>query len=136
MKPVALAAHVAALALAGWALLQLLGLGGSEHIVVWLIGAVIVHDALIWPAYTGADRAARRGRPAGWSNYVRVPLGISALLALIYFPVMLGKGEAAYTRVSGREWDGYVLRWLLACAALFAVSGVVYLFRSRAGSSS
>lgn len=136
MRPAALVAHVAALALAGWALLQLLGLGGSEHIVAWLLGAVIVHDALIWPAYTGADRAARRGRPAGWSNFVRVPLGISALLALVYFPIMLGKGEAVYTRVSGRAWDGYALRWVVVSAALFALSGIVYLVRTRAGSSS
>lgn len=136
MRPAALAAHIAAVVLAGWALLQLLGLGGSEHIVAWLLGAVIVHDALIWPAYTGADRAARRGRPAGWSNFVRVPVGISVLLALVYFPVILGKGDAAYTRVSGREWDGYALRWIIVSAALFALSGIAYLVRSRAGSSS
>ena len=136
MRPVALAAHVAALGLAGWALVQLLGLGGREHIVAWLLGAVIVHDALLWPAYTAADRAARRGRPVRWANYIRVPVGISALLALVFFPVMLGKGEAAYTRASGRAWDGYALRWLAVSAALFALAGAVYLIRSRAGSRS
>ena len=75
MRPAALVAHVAALAprrpgrscsCSGWA--------GASTSSRWLLGAVIVHDALIWPAYTGADRAARRGRPAGWSNFVRVPL--------------------------------------------------------------
>lgn len=136
MRPVAVAAHVAALGLAGWALVQLLGLGGSEHIVAWLLGAVIVHDLLLWPAYTAADRTVRRGRPVRWTNYVRVPVGISALLALVFFPVMLGKGEAAYSRVSGRGWDGYVLRWLMVSAGLFALSGAVYLIRSRAGSRS
>jgi hypothetical protein len=136
MRPVAVVAHVAALGLAGWALVQLLGLGGRAHIVAWLLGAVIVHDMLLWPAYTAADRAARRGQRVRWANYVRVPLGISALLALVFFPVMLGKGEAAYGRVSGRGWDGYALRWLAVSAGLFALSGAVYLIRSRAGSRS
>ena len=78
---------------------------------------------------------ARRGRPAGWANYVRVPLGLSALLLLVFFPVMCGKGEAAYTRVSDATWEGYAGRWLLACAVLFAVSAGLYLARSRGSSS-
>jgi hypothetical protein len=54
----------------------------------------------------------------------------------VFFPVMCGKGEAAYTRVSGASWEGYALRWLIVSAALFAGSGAVYLARSRGGSSS
>ena len=54
-----------------------------------------------------------------------MPLGLSALLALVFFPVMCGKGEGAYTRVSGAEWEGYAERWLLVSALLFAGSGVL-----------
>ena len=43
---------------------------------------------------------------------------------------MCGKGEAAYTRVSGVAWEGYAERWLLVSAALFAGSAVLYLLRS------
>jgi hypothetical protein len=135
-SPLHLLAHLAAFALAAWALLQVVDLGGRERIVLWLVGAVILHDALLWPGYTLLDRLARRGRPAGWANYVRVPAGISALLALVFFPVVCGKGEAAYTRVSGTGWDGYAARWLLASALLFAGAGVLYLLRARPGSSS
>lgn len=135
-SPIHLLAHGAALAFVAWALLHTLRLGGWERIVVWLVGAVVLHDALLWPAYTLLDRAARRGRPANWANYVRWPVAISALLALVYFPVVCGKGEAAYRRVSGMGWDGYLGRWLLVCAGLFAVSGALYLARSRSGSSS
>jgi hypothetical protein len=135
-SPLHLLAHLAALALAAWALLQALQLGGAERIVLWLIGAVLLHDLVLWPAYTTLDRLARRGRPVGWANYVRVPVGLSALLLLVFFPVMCGKGERAYTRVSAETWEGYAARWLLVSAVLFVVAGGLYLVRSRAGSSS
>jgi hypothetical protein len=135
-SPLHLLAHLAALAFAAWALLQALQLGGWERIVLWLAGAVVLHDMVLWPAYTTLDRLARRGRPAGWANYVRVPAGISALLLLAFFPVICGKGERTYERVSGESWEGYAGRWLLVSALLFAVAGALYLLRSRSGSSS
>ena len=135
-SPLHLLAHLAALALAAWALMQALQLGGWERIALWLIGAIVLHDLLLWPAYTTLDRLARRGRPAGWANYVRVPVGLSALLLLAFFPVICGKGEGTYERVSGESWDGYAARWLLVSAALFLIAGALYLARSRSGSSS
>jgi len=124
-SPVHLLAHLAALALAAWALLQIPGLGNWQRIVVWLIAAVVLHDLVLFPAYTVA------GRLVGRSPYVRVPLALSALLLLVFFPVMCGKGEGAYTRVSGVEWDGYAERWLLVSALLFLGSGILYAVRSR-----
>ena len=135
-SPLHLLAHLAALALAAWALLQLLQLGGRERIALWLVGAIVLHDVLLWPAYTTLDRLARRGRPVGWANYVRVPAGLSLLLLLAFFPVICGKGERTYARVSGQAWDGYAGRWLLVSAVLFAAAGALYLVRSRPGSSS
>jgi hypothetical protein len=135
-SPLHLLAHLAALALAAWALLQALQLGGAERIVLWLVGAVVLHDLVLWPAYTTLDRLARQRRPLGAANYVRFPVGVSALLLLVFFPVVCGKGESIYTRVSGETWEGYAARWLLVSAALFVVAGGVYLARSRTGSSS
>jgi hypothetical protein len=135
-SPLHLLAHLAALALAGWALMQALQLGGWQRIVLWLAGAVVLHDALLWPAYTTLDRLARRERPAGWANYVRVPAGISALLLLAFFPVICDRGGRTYARVSGETFDGYAGRWLLVSGLLFVVAGALYLVRSRPGSSS
>jgi Kef-type K+ transport system membrane component KefB len=135
-SPLHLLAHLATLALAAWALLHALDLGGAERIVLWLVAAVVLHDLVLWPAYTTLDRLARRGRPVGWANYVRIPIGVSVLLLLVFFPVMCGKGERTYMRVSGARWEGYTARWLLVSAALFVVAGALYLARSRAGSSS
>lgn len=134
-SPLHLLVHLAVLALAAWALMQALDLGRAERIVLWLVGAIVLHDALLWPAYTALDRLARRGRPVGWANYVRVPLGVSALLLMVFFPVMCGKGEATYTRVSGATWEGYAGRWLIVSAAVFAIAAALYLARSRGSRS-
>jgi hypothetical protein len=120
-----LLAHVATFALAGWALLAILDQPRATYAVIWLIGAVLLHDALLWPLYSVADRSLpRRAR-----NYVRVPAGLSALLFVVYSPQILGLSDATYRRVSGLSFDRAVERWLLATAALFAASGVVYLIR-------
>ena len=124
-SPVHLLAHLAALALAAWALVQIPGLGNWQRIVVWLVAAVVVHDLVLFPGYTVA------GRLVGRSPFVRIPLALSALLLLVFFPVMCGKGEGAYARVSGAEWDGYAERWLLVSALLFLGSGILYAVRSR-----
>jgi hypothetical protein len=47
----------------------------------------------------------------------------------VFFPVICGKGDAAYSRVSGVEWEGYAERWLLVSAALFVLSGALYVAR-------
>ena len=93
-SPLHLLAHLAALALAAWALLQALQLGGADRIALWLIGAVVLHDALLWPAYTTLDRLARRGRPAGWANYVRVPRRDLGAAAARLLPGHVRQGRA------------------------------------------
>ena len=91
-------------------------------VVVWLVGAVLLHDAVLWPLYSGADRAGRRLLGAGAINYVRVPLGLSLLLLLVFVGTVTGKGGNAYRNASGQTYDGYVTRWLIVSAALFAIS--------------
>ena len=63
------------------------------------------------------------------TNHVRAPALISGLLLLIYFPLILGPGDAAYFSATGHHPSGYLRNWLLITAALFAGSGVVYLIR-------
>jgi hypothetical protein len=127
-SPLHLLAHLALLPLAGWALAQILSLHSAANILTWLLGAVILHDLVLLPVYGALDRLAAR-TPRGSVNYVRVPAGIWLLLGLVFFPVLAGKGDAAYHRVSGLHFEGYLTRWLLAGAVLFAGSAVVYLAR-------
>ncbi len=132
--PLHLLAHLGALSLAAYAVLQLVGVGRADNVLLWFVGAVVLHDFLLLPFYSGLDRAGRS--LAGSSrrfaiNYVRVPLGLSALLALVYFPVICGKTEGAYRNASGVSPEGYIGRWLLASLVIFAGSALLYAWRAR-----
>ena len=128
-SPLHLLAHLALLPLAGWALLQILQLNTARTILLWFLGAVVLHDLVLLPAYSALDRAAERATGSA-INYVRVPAGIWLLLGLVFYPVIAGRGDAAYHRVSGLHFEGYLGRWLLAGAVLFSISGIAYMARA------
>jgi hypothetical protein len=130
-SPVHLIAHLALLPLAGWALLQILDLRTAGRVLLWLAGAVVLHDLVLLPASALLDRAAQRAVPGGAVNYVRVPAGLSLLLGLVFLPEISGHSDRFFTRASGIALEGSLERWLLACAALFAVAGAAYLARGR-----
>lgn len=127
-------AHLAAFALAGFAIVGLADVRPHLYVIGWFVGAILLHDLVLWPLYSVLDRVGT-GALRGAVNYVRVPAAISGLLALVYLPVILGKGSAAYERVSGLAYEGYATRWLLVSAGLFAGSGVLYALRSRRGAA-
>jgi hypothetical protein len=124
-------AHLIFLPLAAWALITVLDFRAASNVVLWLVAAVIVHDFLVLPLYSAADRGARAVLPRGAINYVRIPAGLSLLLLVVFWGTIRGKGEGTYTRVSGLAWDGYGTRWLLVTAALAALSAAVYFARGR-----
>jgi len=134
-SPVHLLAHVAAFALVAWALAQFLDLRGAGRVLVWLLAAAILHDFLLLPVYSLLDRAERALIRGPEVNYLRVPAGISALLLLVFFPVITGRGSATYAGVSGIAYEGYATRWLLVTVGLFLLSGAVYLVRVTRGLS-
>lgn len=121
-------AHLVLLPLAGWALLQIVELRTARDVIVWLIAAAVLHDLVLLPAYSALDRLAMRSARRS-VNYVRVPAGIWLLLGLVFFPVIAGKGDGAFHYVSGVHFEGYLIRWLLAGAALFAASALLHLAR-------
>ena len=92
----------------------------ASNVVAWLVGAVILHDLSCCPPTRPLDRARARRRSLGAINYVRVPAGLSLLMLLVFWGTIRGKGEGAFHRVSGLEYEGYFSRWLLVSAALFA----------------
>ena len=123
-----LLAYLTALPLCAWALLEMIDGRTAQRIAVWLVACVVVHDLVVFPVYSGADRGLRR-IAGGAVNYVRVPAALSVLMLVVFWGTISGAGERAYTAVSGRQFDGYATRWLLVTAALFAGSAVVYLLR-------
>ena len=135
-SPLHALAHLAAFALAGFALLQLVDVRAAGNVLVWLIGAAVLHDFLLLPVYSALDRAAQAaGGRARAVNYLRVPAGLSALLLLVSFPLILGRGTARLEQVSGAPAADYLARWLLITAALCAGSAALYLVRSRSAAA-
>jgi hypothetical protein len=100
----------------------------AQRIAIWLVACVVLHDLVLFPLYSGADRGLRR-LAGGAVNYLRVPAGLSVLLLVVFWGTISGAGERAYRATSGQTFDGYATRWLLISAALFAGSAAVYLVR-------
>jgi hypothetical protein len=132
-SPLHLLAHLVALPLAAFALLEIASSGTAIAIFVWLAASAVLHDFVLLPFYSVLDRAGSRatGRAV---NYVRAPALISGLLLLVFLPAISGKGNGAFHGVSGLDYEGYFARWLLITAALFAISGALYWLSGRSRS--
>ncbi|RNG21689.1 hypothetical protein [Streptomyces botrytidirepellens] len=95
-------------------------------IVLWFVGAAVLHDLVLLPLYGLADRALRRAvpAPASYVTFVRVPAFVSGLLLLVWFPLIAGTQRSRYERAAGLSADVFLPRWLLITAGLFAVSAL------------
>jgi hypothetical protein len=62
-------------------------------------------------------------------NFVRVPVVMSATMLLVFFPLILAKGERSYVADTGVAPPDFLRRWLLVTAVLFAVSALAYAIR-------
>jgi TRAP-type C4-dicarboxylate transport system permease small subunit len=106
-------------------------------VALWIVGAALLHDLVLLPLYVAADRAVggalgTAGRRE-WRNFVRVPAALSGLLLLVWFPLISGQVADRYTSATSLSGDGFLARWLLITAALFAGSAALLALRvSRA----
>ncbi|MFJ4910853.1 hypothetical protein [Streptomyces sp. NPDC088726] len=143
-SPLHLLLVLCSFALTGYAGVRLLGGAEPWKVVIWFIGAAFLHDLVLLPLYTVTDRAAQTvlgerrepsaaggaGRPVqGWINHVRVPVFLSGLLLLTYFPLILGRVSRRYTLYTTLSADVFLGRWLIITAVLFALSAVALLIR-------
>ncbi len=143
-SPLHLLLVLCSFALTGYAGVRLLGGAEPWKVVIWFIGAALLHDLVLLPLYTVTDRAAQtvlgeRREPAAaggadrpaqrWINHVRVPVFLSGLLLLTYFPLILGRVSHRYTLYTTLSADVFLGRWLIVTAALFALSAVALLIR-------
>jgi hypothetical protein len=136
--PLHLIAHIAAFAIAAYALAEIFRGGTVINFISWFVGAALLHDLVFLPLYSALDRLARHHQIAGKRprgvpviNYVRVPALISGLLLLVYFPMILGLAERRYFRATGHHLEDYARNWLLITAALLSGSAVLYALRLR-----
>jgi len=145
-NPWHLIAHIAGFAIAAYAIVQLLGQKHWINWLAWFLAAALLHDLVLLPLYSAFDRigtaVTRRvhvrlpggGDPSDPAhvpliNHVRAPALISGMLLLIYFPLILGPGDAGYLSATGHHPSGYLRNWLLITLALFAGSALIYGIR-------
>lgn len=137
-SPVHLLGHLAAVGVAAYAVSRVLDVPSTDgvRLLVWLVGGALLHDAVLLPAYALgdvvvrvliADHPLRRVRAA---NHLRVPAAVSGAMLLVYAPSILGLGDEAFARVSGRAPAVDPLRaWLLITLGAFVLSGLVLAAR-------
>jgi hypothetical protein len=127
-SPGELALLLACLALAAYAGFFLLGDPALLRMLIWFAGAAVVHDLVLFPAYSAADRAlvaAARGH-VPLINHIRVPAMGAGLTLLMFWPGIVRQGEATHLAATGLDQSPYLGRWLGLSAVLFGVSGLVY----------
>lgn len=112
-----------------------------ESILVWFVGAVILHDLVLFPLYALVDRSIRdglqvvqrhRSHPAprvSPLNYVRLPVLAVGLLFLLFFPGILEQGASSYLDATGQTQEPFLRRWLLLAAVIFGASAIGYAAR-------
>ncbi|WP_408648887.1 hypothetical protein [Streptomyces poriticola] len=131
-SPLQLLLLACSFALAGYAGVRLLA-GDWFGVLLWFVGAALVHDLVLVPLYGAADRALVRGagRRRDLVAYVRVPAVLSGLLLLVWFPLISGRVAERYEGAAGLSTDGFLARWLLVSAALFGGSALLLVLRLR-----
>src|SRR5215213_4709734 len=73
-SPWHLAGLLACFAVAGYAALRWLDEPTATRLVVWFVGALLLHDAVLFPLYALVDRVLVLGSRAGSRRPPRVPL--------------------------------------------------------------
>lgn len=144
--PLHLAEVAACFAVAAYALAKVLGENGWKDILLLFVICIIAHDLIAWPVYGLADRLAlrlqdrtqdrtqhrtrHRAHPrVPWINHVRVPVVISALLLMMFFPLVFRLSNPYYQAVTGFNENVYLVNWMVITGVLFAGSALAYLVR-------
>jgi hypothetical protein len=98
------------------------------RLLVWFVGAAVLHDLVLFPLYTAADRGLAR-LPAAVRNHVRVPALGAGLTFLVFLPGIVRQGTESNLAATGLDQEPFLGRWVVLTLALFAVSATVYALR-------
>lgn len=139
-SPLHLLAALAALALAAVALGEVLSTTGRPgRYLLWLGGAAVAHDLVLFPLYATAGwllaRALAPGDPPTRAriaalNHVRAPALASGLMLLVWFPLVARQAPLTFERGTGLSADPYLHRWLILTGVLFAASALLFAARA------
>ena len=83
-------------------------------VLIWFVAAIVLHDLVLLPLYSLADRLTLGRLPQRVAAYVRVPALVSVLVLAAVFPTVLGFGAHQAHNASGIVEHGYLARWSAA----------------------
>ena len=141
-EPLHLLATLASLAVAGYAILRIFEIPSTGGILLWLVGAIFLHDLIALPLYSLFLRVAEETTEAAVRprrkallllNHVRIPVAFSLGMLLICFPLVFQLDQSRYSLTTGLDLDRYLGNWLLISGVLFVLSGLLYALRLRGG---
>ena len=136
-NPLHLLAMLGCVLLADYAAVRLL-LVKPAGVLIWFVGAIVGHDVILFPLYVIADRsvmAVFRHRPpklptVPWINYLRVPVVLSGILLLMWFPLIF-RIPSHFPRTTDLSLNPYLGNWLAVSGVLFLLSAVTFALRLR-----
>ena len=133
-QPLHLLATVVALAIvaagiAGW--LQ----GGPRHprgSRSGRLASTLAFEWILLPLAWVLDRIALAPiAPRVNRAYIRAPALLSGLLLIVFAPLIFKADTPTFEATTGMSPPDYLIRWLLATAVMFAISGLAYAFSLR-----
>lgn len=109
---------------------QIIGVG------IWIVGAIVIHDAILSPVLLGIDVVMRRsGRRVSLGVIVIIQIGIvlGAIMSLLVLPEIYAKTLGAQNAtVLPLDYGLHLALYWLATAVLTAAASLIYLrFRRR-----
>ena len=138
-EPLHLLVAVTTLGFAGYVFVYTATRPDRLAFLLWFAGAIVGHDLVLFWVYAAVRRGLEKlGRNLGPRelglkavSHFTVPAFVSALLFLVWFPLILGLGRPVYESRVGLPLESglYLARWLLVTAALFSGSAFVYVAR-------
>jgi len=129
--PLHLIAVTASFAIAAYVAVKLSGNVNRWELLLWFVGAVALHDLVLFPLYAALDRIAQGRRPRAAVNYLRIPALLSGLLLLISAGLVFSTAPDTYASATDLRPTPYLERWLAVTAVLFVASGLLYALRAR-----
>ncbi|MFF6916543.1 hypothetical protein [Streptomyces sp. NPDC012466] len=118
MKALRVTAGAAGLALMGVGVSLLMDVRGLPGVLLWLGGAVVLHDVVIAPMVLLIGPALVRG---GVRGPVRAALVVAGALTTVALPVLLRPGRRANSSVLPLD---YPRNWLVALVVVASVTAV------------
>ncbi|MGH3966773.1 MAG: hypothetical protein ACRDTV_01265 [Mycobacterium sp.] len=106
-----------------------------KSMALWFAAAIILHDLVLFPIYSLADRflgvpAKHRRQPrVPVRNHLRIPALGSGLILLIFVPDIVKQGATKYFEDTGLTQQPFLGRWLMLTAIMFGASAVGYAIR-------